>query len=424
MQLEVWIMIKKFLNDSLLYVVAGIFTKGIAFFMLPLYVAYLSKEEYGIFDYILTIGSFLGVCIALEISQSVIRFSSEHNDDQEKQFKYISNGLWFTLISYSIFILISSLFLESISVFLTGDKGNSSIVILALFSYLATALMYFITVAYRSMLNAKAAMISSAMSAALVASFSLLFIYLFKLRVEALLISLILGQSLVAIFNIYKMRSMLIFKIDFNVLKIMLAFSFPLILSSLGVITSLLVDRIMIKEMLTFEDLAIYGVAARFASLVGLLIMGFQSALAPLIYSSLENTNLNSNLKKMFFGYTVIAFFIVLLLYYISDELIEIVVGKSYIQSSEIMTLLALSVLIQSAAMFFPGLSIVKKTHILAFINVFTGIFNILLNYIMLPKYGVIGAAYSTIITASLYLILNSYFSEKYYPIILRLSPN
>lgn len=417
-------MIKRFLNDSLLYVVAGVFTKGIAFFMLPFYVAYLSKEEYGIFDYILTIGSFLGVCIALEISQSVIRFSSEHNDDKEKQFKYISNGLWFTLIAYSIFILISSLFLEYISFFLTGDKGNGSIVILALFSYLATALMYFITVAYRSMLNAKAATISSAISAALVASFSLLFIHLFELRVEALLISLILGQSLVAISNIYMMRSMLIFKIDFEILKTMLAFSFPLILSSLGVIMSLLVDRIMIKEMLTFEDLAIYGVAARFASLGGLLVMGFQSALAPLIYNSLENTNLNSNLKKMFFGYTVIAFFIVLLLYYISDELIEIVVGKSYIQSSEIMTLLALSVLIQSAAMFFPGLSIVKKTHILAFINIFTGLFNILLNYIMLPKYGVMGAAYSTLITSSLYFILNSYFSEQNYPLIFNSNNN
>lgn len=417
-------MIKRFLNDSLLYVMAGVFTKGIAFFMLPLYVVYLSKEEYGIFDYILTIGSFLGVCIALEVSQSVIRFSSEHNNDQEKQFKYISNGLWFTLISYSIFILISSLFLESISVFLTGNKGNNSIVILALFSYLATALMYFVTVAYRSMLNAKAATISSAMSAALVASFSLLFIYLLELRVEALLISLILGQSLVAIFNIYKMRSMLIFKIDFKILKTMLAFSFPLILSSLGVIMSLLVDRIMIKEMLTFEDLAIYGVAARFASLVGLLVMGFQSALAPLIYSSLENTNLNSNLKKMFFGYIVIAFAIVLLLYYISDELIEVVVGEGYIQSSEIMPLLALSVIIQSAAMFFPGLSIVKKTHILAFINIFAGVFNIFLNYIMLLKYGVVGAAYSTLITASLYLILNSYFSEKYYPLIIRLNNN
>lgn len=417
-------MIKRFLNDSLLYVVAGVFTKGIAFFMLPLYVAYLSKEEYGIFDYILTIGSFLGVCIALEISQSVIRFSSEHNKDQEKQFKYISNGLWFTLISYSIFILISSLFLEPLSIFLTGNKGNSFIVILALFSYLATALMYFVTVAHRSMLNAKAATISSAISAALVASFSLLLIYLFELRVEALLISLILGQSLVAISNIYMMRSMLIFKIDFEILKTMLAFSFPLILSSLGVIMSLLIDRIMIKEMLTFEDLAIYGVAARFASLVGLLVMGFQSALAPLIYSSLENTNLNSNLKKMFFGYMVIAFTICLLLYYISDELIEIVVGKSYIQSSEIMPLLALSVIIQSAAMFFPGLSIVMKTHILAFINIFTGVFNIVLNYIMLPKYGVMGAAYSTLITASLYLTLNSYFSEKYYPIISRLSSN
>lgn len=411
-------MIKKFLGDSSLYVLANIFTKGIAFFMLPLYVSYLSKEEYGIFDYIITIGSFLGVCISLEISQSVIRFSSENNDNTDLQFKYISNGLWFICISYSIFIFICLFLLNSLSSFITGKPDNTLLVILALISYFSSVLIYYITVVYRSMLNPKAATISSAISAALTALFSLLFIYLHLFKLETLLIGLITAQLLVAITNLYSMRNKLIFKIDFVLLKNMLQFSLPLVISSLGVVLSLFVDRIMIKQLLSFEDLAIYGVAARFASLVGLLVMGFQSALAPLIYSNLNQTNLHRDLRKLFFGYLLITSGLIAFLFISARSLINLIIGSSYSESAIILPYLALAVALQSAIMFFPGLSIVKKTYILAAINIFTGLLNIYLNYIMLPKFGLIGAAYSTLITAFIYFLINSFFSEKYFPII------
>lgn len=408
-------MIKKFLSDSFLYTIAGLFTKGLAFFMLPIYVAYLTKTEYGIFDYILTIGSFLGICIGLEVAQSVIRFASENNNNKTQQFKYISNGLWFTLFSYLLLIFISLFFLDRLSFFLTENRDNKLLVLLALFTYLSTAMMYFINVAYRAQLKPKAATLSSAISALLVATLSILFIYVFNLGIAALLLSLILSQLIVVMFNVFKMRNMLFFSIDFSKLKDMLRFSTPLVISSLGVVLSTLVDRIMIKEILYFDDVAIYAVAARFASLLALLIIGFQSALAPLIYSNLMNISLKSDVKKLFYGYILISVAVILFLSLFSKLLVNFIVGIEYQDSAVLIPILASAVAVHSAYMFFPGLSIAKKTSILAFINILSGLFNILLNYLMIPKYGVIGAAYSTLISASLYFTMNAYFSEKYF---------
>ncbi len=381
--------------------------------MLPIYVAYLTKTEYGIFDYILTIGSFLGVCIALEIAQSVIRFASESNDNKRQQFKYISNGLWFTLFSYLILIFISLFFLDYLSIFLTNSSDNKLLVLLALLAYLSTAMMYFISVAYRAQLKPKAATLSSAASALLVAIHSLFFIYIFDLGIIALLIGIILSQVAVVVFNIFKMRSMLFFSIDFTLLKEMLRFSSPLVMSSFGVVLSILVDRIMIKEILHFDDVAIYAVAARFASLITLLVVGFQNALAPLIYSNLQSSTLKDNIKKLFYGYAVISIVVILFLSLFSRFFINIVIGIDYQESTILIPILASAVAVHNAYMFFPGLSIAKKTKVLAFINVFTGLFNVLLNYFMIPKYGVVGAAYSTLISAGLYFFLNAYFSEK-----------
>lgn len=411
-------MIKKFLSDSFLYVIASLFTKGLSFLMLPIYIGYLSITEYGVFDYILTIGTFLGICISLEIAQSVMRFAPESINDLDRHSRYISNGLWFTLFSYLILIIFSSFFLDSLSVYLTGEDYNQQVVFVALVTFMSTALMYYVSVIYRSRLNAKAATMSSAASGFFVAILSLIFIYVFDLGLISLLLAMIIGQCSVVLINIIKLREIIVFKIDYKLLYKMLRFSAPLILSSLGVILSTMVDRIMIKEMLTFDEVAIYGVAARFAALVALLIVGFQSALTPLVYSNLKDKNLKSNLLKLLKGYVLIGSGLVFFLIVFSDLLINVVVGADYKESASLIPIIASAVLLHSAYIFFPGLSIVKKTSVLAVINILAGLSNIALNYLFLPKYGVVGAAYATLISAGLYFSLNAYFSEKNYPLL------
>ena len=66
-------MIKRFFKDSLLYSFANLLTKGIGFILLPIYTRIISKEEYGLFDYITAIGLILGVIVSLEITQSIFR---------------------------------------------------------------------------------------------------------------------------------------------------------------------------------------------------------------------------------------------------------------------------------------------------------------------------------------------------------------
>ncbi|HAS6349108.1 TPA: oligosaccharide flippase family protein [Vibrio vulnificus] len=411
-------MIRRFLKDSALYTLANLFTKGIAFIMLPVYLSYLSKAEYGVLDYITTVGLVLGVVVALEIAQAVIRFSSEAENDINAKAKYINAGLIFTLGCYSVLMILVHLNLGSIALFLTEDPKNYKIASLSVFSYFALAIMYLTTVIYRSNLNAKAATLSSAIAAALTSLITYLLLSQFSMGLEGVLWGVIIGQFSVAIINLFNLRTFWLITPSWVKLKEMLKFSSPLVISSLGVVFATFADRLMIKEMLDFAELGEYSVAARLAAGVTLLTVGFQSALAPLIYSQLNNPDTPRNLKKLFRYYAILGLVFILVTILISDPLIQLLAGEGYSKAPNILVVLCASIVLSSGYLFFPGLSVAKKTHVLAGVNVFSGVVNLILNLIFIPQFGIFGAAIATLISAFLSLFLNVVYSERYFPIL------
>ena len=67
--------------------------------------------------------------------------------------------------------------------------------------------------------------------------------------------------------------------------------------------------------------------------------------------------------------------------------------------------------------LFFPGLSIAKKTGLIALINLFAAVFNVLLNFFFIKYIGVKGAAISTLISSGVSWLAVAGIAQKYYKI-------
>ncbi len=358
--------------------------------------------------------------ISLEVLQAVYRFVPEHKTNVNLQNQYMSSAFWFIVSMFLIFGCIFYLFSAPIkAVFLEPHFASNSLLSWTYLAYFAMSFLYITIIFQRAKLNSTGATLAAAISALVTAISSWVAISIYELGVVGLLIGLVFGQFSVGVVNSVTLSAILFTKPRVALLKEMLSFSLPLVLSSLGVLTATLIDKVMIKEMMTLGDLGEYGVAARFASVLTLIMVGIQSALAPLIYSNHQNSETREKLLKLFKGYVCLGALGVLLLFISSEFLINFLVGEEYQQVYMLLPLLALAVVIQSGYAFFPGLSIFKKTKVLAMLNVFVGGINIVLNYAMIPAFGLYGAAISTLISSLLYFSLNAYFSEKYYPILL-----
>tara|TARA_R110002060_G_scaffold41610_5_gene53159 strand:- start:10 stop:1308 length:1299 start_codon:yes stop_codon:yes gene_type:complete len=410
-------MIKAFFKDSLLYTFANLFTRGIGFILLPIYTRIITKAEYGLFDYLTTVGALLGVVVTLEITQAIFRFIPEYKDTPKKQIILASTGFWFSLGMYLLLCVACFTFAKQLALILLDDVMYFDLIQITCILFLSNAILYNFASLMRANLQSKQVVIVSTFNAIFVASCSLLFVVYFKLGLYGLISGQLIGILLSILVAYTRVKTWIKFVFCFESLKQMLSFSAPLIFSSIGVVLSMFVDRVMLKEFLGAEQLASYAVAIKIASIVTLLMVGFQSALTPLIYANYQKSETSQKISKLFHFYLSASLVSLLLLGGNAHWLVTIIAGVQYTEAANYVAPLVCAALFSSMYLFFPGLSIAKKTTIIALVNILVGVLNVGLNYFFIPKFGALGAAFSTLFSVFLAFILNAIVAQRFYKI-------
>ena len=123
-------MLKKFFKDSFLYSLATLFTKGLGFILLPIYTRVISKAEYGLFDYLTTVGLILGVVVTFEITQAVFRLIPDYKDNLYKKIQLASTGFWFSVLMYSTLTILSVAFSSELAHILLDNHLHSELIVI------------------------------------------------------------------------------------------------------------------------------------------------------------------------------------------------------------------------------------------------------------------------------------------------------
>lgn len=199
------------------------------------------------------------------------------------------------------------------------------------------------------------------MSAFLLALSTYIFLYFLNLGLIGALLGIIVGQLIVALANLYHLRKFWMVLPDFSVVKTMLSFSSPLVLSSVAVFFILFSDRLFINEMLTASDLSEYSLAARIASGLTIVVYAIDSAMTPLVYSRIKSYKTTLAIKYFMIRYFLFGLVLLIFAYFFSHNLIDLITDKDFSESANLFVYLLLSILIFNGYIFFPGLSIKKK---------------------------------------------------------------
>ena len=190
--------------------------------------------------------------------------------------------------------------------------------------------------------------------------------------------------------------------------------SWPLIFSGVFAILYLSVDKIMIEEMLNSYELGQYSVAVKISSLWYFIPMYIRTGILPSFVNAKKKDEelYYKRLKILFYIMALIAYIIIIPIYFFSNNLIVLLFGAQYINAGPV-----LSVHIISLVFFFMGIGrglwIVNESYFKLDMaaNIGAGILNIILNLIVIPKYGIVGAAYTTLISYS----FSAFFSNLFF---------
>jgi O-antigen/teichoic acid export membrane protein len=382
-------------RQSTLYTGVNILVRAINFFVLPIYARVFSPEQFGIYELIWVFSAFAGLVAALEVTQGLARYYPDAQGREKAE--YASSSLWFTVVAYSIFCGSVAVLARPIAELLLGSAGHVTVFRTAVLAIWSNGICLALQSQLRSQLYARYHSISAIALTTVSQGTALAYIFLVDASIEGIFFGSCMGGLAGASIAAYYGRESLVLLLSWSKLVAMLRFSTPLALSAVAVFASRYVDRIAIKELLDVHSVGIYGVAARFAALVTFMLVGFQSALLPLITTFHREPRAPGDMARVLRYFLACAMPATMFVAAYSHEIIVVLAGQAYEAGHVLVPWLALGTFLSGMHVFLPGLWLAKQTLVTLAINTSSAILTVLLALLLIPSLGLIGAALATV---------------------------
>lgn len=407
-------MIRRFFRDSAIYTIPSILSYGISFFLIPLYTRVLTPTDYGALDMITVFGSLVALTVALEVSQAVARFYQDERTTEGKKV-LASTALWFTILMFTAFLIMALAFAPELSLIVIGAPGFDDVFRLGTVFIWVNGLFYLLKNQLRFELRSKAYSSISIVHSLTTAGASVLLAYAFQFGIYGFLAGMIIGTAAGTLLGFYHLKTTFQLHFDLRKLKTMLAFSIPLVPSSIAVFVSMYIDRLMINYYLSLEEVGLYGIGYRLASVSTLVLVGFQMALTPLVYKHYQEPETPQQLATIFRSFLAIVIVIFLVLSLFADVALWVLTTPAYYAAGQVVVFLVPAILLSQMYIFAPGIGIAKKTHLFVWINIGGAILNVFFNWMLIPQVGYVGAGIATLIGYACVFGAHMYCSQKLY---------
>jgi O-antigen/teichoic acid export membrane protein len=204
---------------------------------------------------------------------------------------------------------------------------------------------------------------------------------------------------------------------SFSLIKNYLAYSGPLIPGILGWWINTWGDRFVIGYFLGITSVGIYSASYNLGNIVYIFYAPISIIILPTI-TDLYNNNrfqeIGSYLNYLLKGYLMVAIPSAFGLAILSKSLLIALTTSEFLAGAIIVPIIAVSTILYQCSLLHSNiLFIFKKTRTVGLISIVTASINIILNIILVPLIGIIGAAIATLVAFALHLILNVTFGFR-----------
>ena len=400
------------ISKNLLFLASGELVSKILQFVLMVYAArLLDQASFGKFSFALSL-SFIAIIAAdLGINQLLIREIARNRQDANKYFiNAFVTKLFFALVTYAfIVVLLNGL----------GYPKDTRHIVYAMWIFTIistfTDLFYSVFRAFERMFyDSLLKIIRMILLAPIgiyvlskgygVLAFSLTFIL-----VESIVLAI---AYFIATGKFVKIAPELDFAFMKNIVKASLPLGMAFIFSSIY----FYIDSVMLSKMRGDVEVAIYSVAYNLALAILFIPAVYSNAVYPVMsrYYKTSKENLILVYKKSFKYLYIIGLPISAGLYILANRIIVFFYGREYIASAIALQIVAWFLFIKFLN-YLMGyvLSSVDQQNSRMIGQGLTAVFNVILNLILIPKLGYVGAAISTFLTEVFLFVLYYWYVSR-----------
>lgn len=382
-----------------------IFVLLLQFFIGIKVVNYYGSDIYGYYSYAISLFTFFPIIIdILNVRVIKIRYST----DEKSIISIKKIYFWISMILFFIVLMFKYIISRELHIFL---------IILAINNIILTNSLA-IELYYEYKLKTSKIVCSNIVAKILILSLQYLVISLDG-NIYFLGISQILGNGIRYLFLLYFFKKdfkiTLSGKINFQMIKeIMMDSKYFWIANSANMLF-IQMDKIMLGNLIGVKEVAIYSIAVQLVGIIEIPMLPISNILfTNLIKTFNENNKLYLKKIKKFNTYiTFLYIFVMLFSIFVVKYTFKLFYNEEYFMAIKAYNILAFgSVLKANILLRSSHLTLKKKGEILLSMNIYGMISAIILNYLFIPKYGIIGAAIATNLSRGIICIAGLYYKE------------
>lgn len=389
---------KKYLFNTNWLFLEKVFRLSVSFFV-GIYIArYLGPEKFGMLNYAISFVYLFGAIAGLGLRSILVRELVKGNRERVNQLL----GTGFVLQTLGAIVLV-------LTVNASGALVNTEDIYFYLILFISLGMLFqsfqVIDFYFQSKVLSKHTVKVHIAVVAIVNLFKLYLVFvnadLLYFAMAYFIESFILAIGFVLV---YKKQKLNIFdwRFDKSVALSLLKDSWPLMLSGIVVNIYMKIDQVMIKHFLGATEVGLYAVAARLVEAWYFIPTILSASLSPAVINAHKKSLklFNQRLVRLYSFYTWLSIIITLFMVTSASFLITLLFGEAYSGGVATLQIYALSTIATFVGMSTSQYLIAKNLTKISFYRTLIGmIVNVLLNIILIPRYGIEGAAVATVLS-------------------------
>jgi O-antigen/teichoic acid export membrane protein len=359
---------------------------------------YLGPERFGMLNYSIAFVAFFSFFSALGLKSIIIR---EITKNEEKYEKIIGTTFYLKLIGGIVAFVLGVFFIYTFKI---DDVATQNIVILLLLGYIFQS-MDVIDYFFQAKVLSKYVVIARTL-AFMVSNGLKIYFIVFQFSVIYFVFAVVLDMFLSSLFMflIYKKMGFVIqnWKLDIVLAKSLLKDSWPLMLSAFFITIYMKIDQIMIEYFLNMQSVGLYSVAVSLSEAWYFIPTIIISSLMP-YFVKVREMSMSLYLYRLKQVYTLMFWMSIIVgvvVTFFGQEIIIFAFTEVYKDAYLALVYNIWAGIFVSMGMASTLWLIAENLQIYSLFGTAIGVFlNIIANFILIPEYGISGAAIATLIT-------------------------
>lgn len=398
--------LKRLATNTFVFTIGKFVSKLLVLFMTPLYTACLSPEEYTSASLVTNVANLLIPIFAVGMGEGIFRYAAEKARNKEKIF---TTGL--ILLGIGSLLLCGICPLIRFIPVINTSKMAVLIGVYVLSSNLHTVVSQYLCAVGHTKLFAAQGVLNTALTI----GFNILFLPILKTDYTGYVLSVVLADFVTTLFLIFYRKVwrcvVRVSRHEFSELAgEMLKFSVPMIPATVCWWITNVSDQYLVTYLRSAEENGIYTIAYKIPTLLTYAVGVFDSAWK---LSAVQDTDNREELTNYYSDtwqkYLSVFFIGGCLLVTLSKPFSLILLSDSYHYRDAVIYIpvLACATVCYSLDMFLGSVYFAGKKTVWSMISAFLGAgINVVLNLIMIPEYGAMGAAVATLVSYAIILLV------------------